>query len=276
MRAARRGGSMGQGIGRLVSGIGDRVVGTVFPPVCAGCGAETASPATLCADCWTGLHFLAGPGCASCGREVPGLAPGEPFRCDDCRRHAPLWTAGAAAFVYEGTGRKLVLALKHGDRLDSVPMLAGWMHRAGRPLIARADLIVPVPLHWTRMLRRRFNQSTELARALAGSAGRRNAFRPDALKRVRRTPSQDGRSREDRARNLAGALAVPPRWRPLLQGRRVLLIDDVMTTGATLNAAARVLLDAGARRVDMLVLALVGGAGRSYLERPAESEEIPT
>ena len=260
---------------RLAAGLGGAVLGTVFPAVCAGCGAETGTPETLCPACWADLHLHAGPGCRVCGRDVAGLAPGESFVCDDCVRRPPAWTAGAAVFAYDGTGRRLVLALKHGDRLDQVPMLARWMRRAGGALIDRADLIVPVPLHWTRLLRRRFNQSAELARALARLADKRSALRPDCLRRVRRTASQEGRTREERAANVAGALAVPPTRRAAVKGQRVLLVDDVMTTGATLDAGARALKAAGAARVDVLVLALVEGSRRSYLETPDQETARP-
>ncbi|HUF56093.1 MAG TPA: ComF family protein [Thermohalobaculum sp.] len=269
MRAARAGPSAPRAFpGRLAAGLGGAILGIVYPPVCAGCGAETGTPETLCSACWGDLHLHAGPGCRACGRDVAGLAPGEGFVCDDCVRRPPPWTAGAAVFAYEGTGRRLVLALKHGDRLDSVPMLARWMRRAGAPLVAEAELIVPVPLHWTRLVRRRFNQSAELARALARLADKRPGLRPDVLRRIRRTPSQEGRSREERAANVAGALVVPRARAGAVDGRRVLLVDDVMTTGATLDAAARALKAAGAARVDVLVLALVGGSLRSYLDAP--------
>lgn len=250
-----------------------RALGALFPPVCAGCRAETGTPSTLCPDCWGGLHVLAGPGCRVCGVDIAGLGPGESFTCDQCLKNPPAWTEGRAALVYAATGRRLVLRLKHGDRLDTVPMLAGWMARAGAPLLEAADMVVPVPLHWTRTVRRRFNQSAELARHL--TADRPARFRADILVRTRRTPSQEGRSREERRANLAGALAVRPRHRDALAGRRVLLIDDVMTTGATLDAGAGALLDAGAARADVLVLALVPSPSRAYLQRTGDEDEAP-
>lgn len=264
-----------QTIGSRATRFAHAAVETLFPPLCAGCGDETGAAATLCAACWRELDFLAGPGCGRCGRDVAGLEPGEAFTCDECLTHPPAWTRGVAVFAYEGTGRRLVMALKHGDRLDIAWMLAGWMERAGRPLVAGADLIVPVPLHWTRRVRRRFNQSVELARALGRRTGRQQALRPDILVRTRRTASQKGRNRDARDRNLAGALAVPEGRRAAVAGRRVLLIDDVMTTGATLNAGARALLDAGATQVDILVMALVSAPARSYLDARSEEDAQP-
>jgi len=174
---------------------------------------------------------------------------------------------------YEGSGRRLVLALKHGDRLDLVPMLAGWMLRAGPDLVREADLILPVPLHWRRLLTRRFNQAAELARGVARAGGRRGVYAPRLLRRIRATPTQDGRNRAARLANLAGAIALAPGAERRLAGRRVLLIDDVMTTGATLDACARACLAGGAAAVDVLVSALVPFEGIAYLARDAGTEE---
>lgn len=235
-----------------------RVVGTIFPPVCPVTGAELDADRALSPEAWDDLAFLAGPRCCQCGREIPGLPAGDTtLRCEACLSHPHLWTRGRAAFRYEGTGRRLVLSLKHGDRLDLVPLLAGWMLRAGPDLVAGADLIAPVPLHWTRMLKRRYNQSAELARALARLADKRAAYAPGLIRRVRRTPSQDGRNRAGRIANLTGALALASGAGARVRGRRILLIDDVMTTGATLDAAAALFLQAGAAQVDVLVSALV-------------------
>ena len=251
---------------RLAIASADGLIDALFPPACPACRGETATGQTLCRTCWAETAFLSGNGCITCGREIPGLVNDDAdFHCDTCQAHPPLWNRGAAVFAYEGAGRRLVLGLKHGDRLDMLAMLAGWMLRAGKPLIAGADLVIPVPMHWTRRLGRRFNQSAELARACCRAAGRAEAFAPDLLRRVRRTASQDGRDRAGRADNLKGAIGLAPGAAARIAGRRVLLVDDVLTTGATLNAVAAVCREAEASAVDILVLALVSFDEAPYL-----------
>ncbi len=249
------------------------VADALFPPSCPACGTETSTGRSLCAECWAATSFLSANGCVTCGREIPGLGdlPGAAphgVRCGSCQAHPPLWDRGAAVLAYDGTGRRLALALKHGDRLDMLPMLGGWMLRAGGGLLGDADLILPVPMHWTRRLKRRFNQSAELALAAARAAGRSPAFAPGLLRRVRRTPSQDGRDRAARAENLKGAFALAPGAAARISGRRVLLVDDVLTTGATLNGCAALCRGAGAAGVDILALALVSFNEAPYLRSP--------
>jgi ComF family protein len=234
-----------------MAGLWRAALDLLYPPVCAACGAETEGAGGLCADCFRAMPFVSGPVCDRCG--APSLAQA----CDACLHAPPAWGRGRAAALYEGPARRAVLSLKHGDRLDVAAVAAPWLLRAGRELLAQADLVAPVPLHWTRLARRRFNQSAELARALTRLAGRADAFAPDLLTRRRRTPSQEGRTRAGRHLNVAGAFAV----RRPVTGMRVLLVDDVMTTGATLSACAEALTAAGASGVDALALARVARAG---------------
>ena len=228
------------------------VLDAIFPPRCLACPAPTAVPGRLCAACWRETHFIAGASCRRCGVPLVGGSGDESDVCDGCLGHPPGWNRGAAALVYAGAARRMVLALKHGDRLDTAPALAGWMASAGRDLLAEADLVAPVPLHWRRLLRRRYNQSAELARRIGGIAGR--PVVPDLLVRRRATAPQAG-SRDARAANQAGAFALARRR--TVAGRRVLLVDDVLTTGATLSGCAEALRGAGAAGVDVLVLARV-------------------
>jgi ComF family protein len=227
---------------------------SVYPPRCLSCQEETLEPSGLCAACWAETGFIAGLTCSVCGTPIAGQSRGNET-CDTCLQSPPAFRAGKAALLYEGGGRKLALALKHGDRLDMVRPLAAWMSRAGAELIAASDLVAPVPLHWRRLLKRKYNQSSELARLVAANGGK--LWIPDLLVRRRATPSQDGLDRAARFANQAGAFVLHRRHASSVAGKRLLLIDDVMTTGATLSACADACLAGGAEQVDVLVLARV-------------------
>jgi ComF family protein len=227
----------------------------IYPPQCLSCREAVESDHALCPRCWRDTPFTTGLVCDLCGVPLQGEAEAGPACCDDCLTIARPWSRGRAAMLYEGNGRRLVLDLKHGDRLDLARPAAGWMARAGAPVLAPDMLIAPVPLHWTRLLRRRFNQAAMLARELAELCGLEAC--PDLLLRPRRTASQDGRDRDGRFRNVEGAIVLHPRRGTRATGRHVLLVDDVMTSGATLAVAADACLAGGARDVSVLVLARV-------------------
>ncbi|SNT72918.1 ComF family protein [Paracoccus seriniphilus] len=232
----------------------------LYPPQCPGCGDPVATASSnggdLCPQCWRDMHFITGCFCGRCGAPLPDDGTGlrdESLLCDDCLRVDRPWRQGRAAFVYKGTGRKLVLALKHGDRPDLGPPLANWLAQVSRPLIRKGMIVAPVPLHMRRLLKRRYNQAGLISRGLAISHGAQHL--PNLLRRTRHTPPQDRRSASDRFANLQDAVAVNPRLRELLQGRAVLLVDDVMASGATLSACAKALLDAGSGPISVAVLA---------------------
>ncbi len=227
----------------------------LFPPQCVSCGELTVSDFGLCGVCWRDTPFITGLVCDRCGTPLPGEDEGRAEYCDDCLTLARPWERGRSALLYKDNGRKLVLALKHGDRLDLARPAGDWLMRAARPILKPNTLVAPIPLHWTRLFRRRFNQSAHLSRALARLAGLDHC--PDLLIRVRRTESQDGRDRDGRFANVTGAIVPHPRRRDRIGGRDVLLVDDVMTSGATLAVAADACLGAGAASVSVVTLARV-------------------
>lgn len=232
----------------------DAVINAIYPPQCAACGEATGEAQGLCGCCWSKTPFVSGLVCTKCGLPLEGEGDGDVL-CDGCLHAPPAWDRGAAAVLYEGTGRRVVMALKHGDRLELAKPLSRWMARIGQGLIGEADIVAPVPLHWSRLVRRQFNQSVELARQ-KGISGRAQLV-PDLLVRTRPTRLQDGMDRAERFANQRDAFVVNARQTGRLIGKNVLLIDDVMTTGATLSACTEALRDAGAGTVNVLVLARV-------------------
>ncbi len=233
----------------------DALIDAIYPPRCLTCTQATEAAHGLCPACWRDTHFIAGAVCSTCGTPLVGEAE-DGDRCQSCLDHPPAWDRGRAAILYAGAGRRAILGLKHGDRLDMVRPLAGWLAAAGGRLVAEADVVAPVPLHWRRLIRRRYNQSAEIARHLSRRSG--TAFVPDLLTRRRMTRPQERMDRAERHANQAGAIVVTPARAGLVAGRAVLLVDDVLTSGATLSACAEACRAAGAARVDVLVLARVG------------------
>lgn len=193
--------------------------------------------------------------CKTCAVPVLGDSEDENAICEACNAEPPPWTMGRAVGLYEGPLRRMVLSLKHGDRQDLVPSMAAWMARAGAPFLTGDSLLTPVPLHWRRLLSRRTNQSAVLAKAIAKIAGAHHI--PDLLHRHRPTPPQKGLTREQRFDNQRAAIILNHRQAEKVEGRHVVLVDDVMTTGATLFAAAETCLSGGAASVNVLVFARV-------------------
>lgn len=227
----------------------------LYPPRCMGCGVMVQSDFGLCGPCWRETPFITGFTCDHCGVPLPGGRPGEVAHCDECMGLPRPWRQGRAAMLYRGTARRLVLALKHGDRQDLAVPCADWMARALAGVDTTGMLLAPVPLHRWRLVRRRYNQSALLARALGRWLGAEVC--PDLLERVRRTPVLDGKGVEARFVTLDRALVVPDRRAGRLRDRHVLLVDDVMTSGATLTEATRACLEAGAADVSVVTLARV-------------------
>lgn len=224
----------------------------LWPPVCPSCSTSVQDAARLCVDCWEGMTFISAPQCVCCGLPLPD-AFDDITLCGECLRARPPFDQARAACVYDEGSRALILPFKHADRTDLLPMIINLLQRPVGPLLARADIIAPVPLHWTRLLSRRYNQSALIANKL-GMLGKVRAI-PDLVTRKKRTPSQGGRSKRGRQRNVKGAFRVPGRYRPQIRDKRVLLVDDVMTTGATVSEMSRVLLRSGAGSVDVITIA---------------------
>jgi ComF family protein len=240
-----------------LAGAGRAVLDALLPPRCLACGANVGAPGTLCPSCWEGVAFLGPPLCRCCGfpfELAPQTDAGDTL-CAACHADPPPYARARAVMAYDAGSRGLVLGFKHADRTEAAPAFAQWMARAGHELLADAHLIAPVPLHRWRLLARRYNQSALLANQL----GRLSQVPvvPDLLLRRRNTPSQGHLSRTGRDRNVAGAFTVHPRHAARVRGCGVLLVDDVLTTGATVAACTRALKRAGARQVDVLTLARV-------------------
>ena len=241
--------------GPRARGFARGVIDVLMPPVALDGGARPQGTG-LSDPAWTRICFLEDPVCDGCGQAFEHEAgPLGDDRCPACLAQPHVFNRARAACVYDEHSRDLILAFKHADRLEHAPLFARWLSRAAAPLIDEADAVVPVPLHWSRLINRRANQAAEIARPLARAAGR--AYLADALIRTQPTPTQGGKSARGRRLNVKKAFAVPETRRKEVRGRRILLVDDVLTTGATADACARVLLDAGARAVDLAVVARV-------------------
>lgn len=228
----------------------------VLPPLCLSCETLTESAHGFCAECWKGLHFITPPYCACCGLpfEFTVVMP-DGALCGECMIERPRFSEARAALSYDNESRAVILPFKSHDRTDFAPAFARLMAQAGAALLEKAEVIVPVPLHPTRLFARRYNQAALLTLALSKISGK--PARLQGLIRKKHTPSQGTLHRSERQRNVAGAFAVPENEKPHLVGRNVLLIDDVLTTGATASACASVLLIAGAKEVNVLALARV-------------------
>lgn len=244
-----------------LTAVSQRTLDIALPTLCVACR-EPVSGEGVCAACWAKLSFIAPPFCERLG--IPFVYdPGPGILSMEAIADPPAYHRARAAVRYDDVARNLVHGLKYQDRTDLAPSLGRWMARAGQDLLATADLVVPVPLHWRRGWSRRFNQSGALATVI----GRLSTVPVNgrALRRVRSTQQQVGLSRTERARNVQGAFQVATERKADIQGRRIVLVDDVLTSGATVDACARALLRAKAANVDVLVFARVVEGARSLI-----------
>ena len=239
---------------------GRMVLDVALPPMCPSCREPLGDGAGLCAPCWGKLSLIEPPYCARLG--IPFVYdPGPGILSMEAIANPPAYDRARAVVRYDDIARSLVHAFKYSDRLDLAPVMGRWMARAGRELLADADALIPVPLHWRRLWARRFNQSATLAGVISVSCNVPVVH--GGLRRTRATGQQVGRSKAERADNVQGAFQVPAEHKAEIQGRRLVLIDDVLTSGATVDACSRALLRAGAAHVDVLVFARVVAPART-------------
>ena len=234
-----------------------RLLDLVFPPRPldeGGRDLEAVQQVGLSASAWSKARFIDAPFCDGCGLPFE-FDPGAGALCAACQARRPAFDRARAACLYDEHSRDLILKLKHADRTDLAPLFARWLARAIGDIAPEIDAVTPVPLHPSRLLRRRYNQAAEVARPLSRLTG--VPYLPDAIARVRPTLTQGGRSRQGRRRNVAGVFVTPERLRAKVAGKRILLVDDVLTTGATAEGCARALKAAGATGVDVAVIARV-------------------
>jgi ComF family protein len=244
-----------------VRGVLRSALDLALPQLCPACR-ETVEGRGLCASCWSKLSFITRPYCERLG--IPFVYdPGPGILSMEAIADPPSYNRARAAVRFDEISRALVHALKYGDRLDLAPMMGRWVAQAGHELLADADALVPVPLHWRRQWARRFNQSAMLAATISDASG--VPIAAGALKRVKATVQQVGLSRAERGDNIQGAFRVPETGKAAVAGRRLVLVDDVLTSGATVEGCARALLRAGAANVDVLIFARVAEPGRTSI-----------
>lgn len=239
------------------------LVDLLLPPACMACSEPVREPASLCATCWSALPEIAGARCQQCGLPLPTQWQAE-THCLGCLQDPPPFERAHAPYLYDGPARRVVIRFKNGKESWAQPMAAA-MHRTAPGWATPDKLLIPVPLHRWRLAARGYNQALVLARALGQLGGVQVA--PDWLIRVKNTPSTRGLKRAQRLRNVSGAFRLRPEFAARLKGRHILLVDDVMTTGATAAACARVLRRAGAARVDVITYARVAATDATpYLD----------
>ncbi|AJE44965.1 ComF family protein [Celeribacter indicus] len=231
-----------------------RLTRLIYPPQCLTCDEMVESEGRLCPSCWSRTPFIVDHPCDACGKPLIGDTQAGDL-CDDCRSMPRAWSRGRAVMLYADNARGVVLRLKHGDRTDLARPAGAWLAQAAKPLLVDGMIVAPVPLHWMRLLRRRYNQSALLAQQVAKL--HRLSYIPDLLRRPIATRTLDGMTAVQRSETVAGAIVFNERRRAAIAGRPVLLIDDVMTTGATLAQCANACRRAGAAGVFVAVLARV-------------------
>jgi len=227
------------------------LVGSLFPAVCVACRTLVGSHGSLCSECWKQIYFISEPFCYVCGLPFD-YSLGKSALCGTCLKQKPSYTQARALFTYNEFSKNPILSLKYHDRTQLAPVFGAWLRRLALPYQPKVAAILPVPLHYSRLVKRRYNQAALLADTVGESLN--ITVMNNALLRSKKTPPQAGLSKRQREANMRGAFMVSPAKKPLLKGKSVILVDDVMTTGATLEACARCLHDAGV--VDVFVITI--------------------
>ena len=233
--------------------LGNLLLNTIFPSLCPLCQNIVEKEQTLCALCWDDIEFISDPSCIQCGLPLPASPIEEEIKCYDCLKNNHIFTESKSVFVYEAHSKKMILSLKHSYKFHYAPLLGKWMAESGKSLIEKSDVLIPIPLHWSRLLKRGFNQAALLAHHVGRAAKKPVLY--NVLKRAKKTPTQDGLSRAERQKNMNDVFAV--KEKNVILNKNIMLIDDVMTTGATLDAAAQILVKNGAASVRTLTVGRV-------------------
>lgn len=254
---------------------GRKALGVLFPPVCLHCGAEVAQHGLVCPACFGHLQPVVMPYCKACATPQPCEAMlGASGLCPMCERHPPVWGQARAAFVYESVARELILKLKYADQLDNAAFLAQQMARIGQDILLPDVVIVPVPVHRWRLFRRRYNQAVLLAFRVAKLHGLN--CQPDALVRIKATLPLAAFDRQTRQDALAQAILVRHGRESAVRDRDIVLVDDLLTTGATAAACTKALLGAGARSVCLLVAGVVPARAEIDMDLPRSIRQTKT
>lgn len=240
-----------------LSALAIKAIDTILPPRCVVSGEIVDYQGMVAPKVWGSLDFIANPLCRCCGMpfDFESEIAADEIHCASCIREKPEFSTARAVLIYNDASRSALLSFKHGDQTHMVPAFVPWLKKAGAEMLEDADYILPVPLHTTRLITRRYNQAALIASALAKEVGIK--YLPDGLKRVRATPSQGHKRAKDRFENVKRAFAVGKRHAARLDGKKIILVDDVFTTGATVRECTKILLKAGAREVHVLTIARV-------------------
>ncbi|MCF8467072.1 MAG: ComF family protein [Sneathiella sp.] len=247
---------------RIITAFRNTALDALFPAGCVNCAEPIDTPGNLCTDCWPKMTYISAPFCEICGFPFD-FDRSDAMICGACIQSPPAFSKARAVLKYDDASRDMILGYKHSDQTNRAPAFARWMYRAGHRLIDECDVICPVPLHSRRLIQRRFNQSALLAREL--SALSKKPVSPDLLLRTRPTRSQGGLSATARHRNVQGVFQVNPARQHLIEDACILLVDDVLTTGATVNACCLQLRRAGAADVNVLTFSRVVRASNSSI-----------